>query len=180
MRTKILILLIILCFFNSLLKAQKQDARNYTSRLYNNALIAPDTILFIYNPEFYTRKSFEKFVWFLSDSCAAHGVTAQFAANRSARADSLLQSAEFICKLSSTQVATNDNLYKIKSGEFRKNYIGGANIGDFSVLAFLKDNMDQPVWKCGCLGLISEFNRSKEQEAAKCIFIRMLHDGIIK
>lgn len=179
-KKKALLLGVLIMAFCCNVNAQKQDERNYTSQLYSHTTISPTEILFLYRPEFFTKKSFEKFMEYLEDSCSAHHVNVLFARSPGDRGDSLRKTAQFICRISSTQVATNNNLYRLKPGEFRKNYIGGANIGDFSVIGYLNSDMDNPAWECGCINLISEFSRSKEKEAAKCIFIRMLHDGIIK
>ena len=179
-KKKVLLLSMFIIAFCCNVNAQKQDERNYTSQLYSNTAISPTEILFLYRPEFFTKKSFEKFMDYLTDSCSAHHVNVLFARNPGERGDSLRKSVQFVCRMSSTQVATKNNLYKLNPGEFRKYYIGGASIGDFSVIGYLNNDMDNPVWKCGCINLISEFSRSKEKEAAKCIFMRMLHDGIIK
>jgi len=164
-------------FFNE--SVMSQDARGFSSSFYGKSIAAVNDILILYRREYYTQKSFDYLKQAMEDSAFKHNVKISFAVTGSLIADSLQKITSFTCRINVTEVMQN-YVYALdrNPGEFRKSFVRGQGFRKFSILGFLNDS-EIPVWKCFCDIKVNSRKRP-EEGAVKCLFSKLLSDGIIK
>lgn len=176
MNKNLLSFLLFLFSCSSLTAYAQKDKKNYTSSFYNRSVTAVSNILIVYRSELFTVRSSRIIRNILRDKCNPHNVTVNFAIIGSAQEDSLKNIAEFICRITG---ATFDRNSMVSYNGINKMNIDGKMNKKISVLGFLNSETEIPVWKCFCdLQKMRENNADKK--AAECLYLRLLHDGIIK
>ena len=169
--------LFIACFVQEA-KAQNTNKQECRSQLYVRAMAPVNKILFLYRPELFTQKGFNKLADELTSQCKEKNVHVEFAVIRSERAESLALESDLVCRLNSTELL-NNQLYQVRPGEFRKSILPGDGAKGYSILAFTAANSDTPVWKWNC-NMITGVFKQAEKDVARSIFASLVSDGLIK